>query len=342
MTAQPGDITRNAYMDFLKGIAMIAVVAGHTLSDIRGMDFLFNAIYSFHMPLLFFVSAYIEEQYKEKYTGKESRMLLKRTQGLLLPYFSWTIICEAVSGGKFWYRAVLYHGIGGLWKIVEQQLIPDLIGYGENGFWFLPVLFGLKIMHAVYWSIRRKTGGDTIIGELFILGSMEIMAALLAFLTRQPYLINMLSYAIPYFFAILIVRHESVQKMISSEWLIAGAMLAYVLVFSHFSFYDTRWTTQVFRIGLSLSVIILCCKWRDKWKMNRFYSVLCVYGENSLAIYILYGFLIDYKEYFNLIDSSAIVGILSIALAFLVGAICIVFAKVIGISSWWKKILFGR
>ena len=44
MAATSVDETRNLYMDFLKGIAIISVIVGHTLSDIRGMDTLFNLI----------------------------------------------------------------------------------------------------------------------------------------------------------------------------------------------------------------------------------------------------------------------------------------------------------
>ncbi len=336
---------RNAYMDFLKGIAIIAVVAGHSLSDIRSMDILFNVIYSFHMPLLFFVSAYIEEQYRTKYRGTESRMLIKRMRGLLLPYLSWIIISAAVSEGASWYHAaVVQHEFGEVWKAV-QALLLELFGYGKNGLWFFPVLFGLKIIHALYWAIRTKTGGEGIVADFLILGGLEIVTALLAFFTRQPYLINMLSYAIPYFLAILIVRHEALQRMLNSEWLTAGAIFAYALAFPFFSFYDTGWMTQALRIGLSLCVIAVCCRLNDSRFLpegSRIYKAVCVCGENSLAIYVLHGFLMDYKQYFYSIDSVFIVGVLAVVLACVVAAVCIAAAKVIGISSWWRSVLFGR
>lgn len=329
--AKPGDGMRNSYMDFLKGIAIISVIAGHSLSDIRGMDLLFNLIYSFHMPLLFFVSAYIEEQNSAKYSGREGRMLLRRMSGLLLPYLSWTVIYAAAGGH--------------LWEAGAVELFMDLLGYGSNGLWFFPVLFGLKVMHVVYWIIRRKTGRDTIAVDILILGGLEIVIVLLAVLTRQPYIVNMLSYAIPYFFAVILVKREVIQKLVNSEWITAGAIAAYVLVFPFFSFYDTHWTTQVLRIGLALCVIVICCRfnnYKDQWRTNHICSGICVCGENSLAIYVLHGFLMDYKEYFNMIDSVVIVGIASVALAFLVAAVCIVTAKVIGISPWFGKILFGK
>lgn len=336
MAVQPGDRTRNSYMDLLKGIAIIAVIVGHSLTDIRRMDMLFNLIYSFHMPLLFFVSAYIEEKNGTKYAGKEGHMLCKRVSGLLLPYLSWTVIDAAVSGH--------------LWEMGIRGFLQNLLGYGNSGLWFFPVLFGLKIMHALYWLICRKTGRDTIVADLLFLGGLEIVAALLAVLTRQPYIVNMLSYAIPYFFAVILVRWEMIQKLVNSEWITAGAILVYMLVFPYFSFYDTRWTTQALRIGLALCIIAVCCKFIDhkcdgsenQRNKNCVCSAICVCGENSLAIYVLHGFFIDYKEYFLGIDSAVIVGVLAIVLAALVAAVCILISKVIGISSWWKKVLFGK
>lgn len=336
MTLKSGNETRNLYMDFLKGIAILAVIVGHSLSDIRGMDTFFNMIYSFHMPLLFFVSGYIEEQNSAKYVGREGKMLVRRMSGLLLPYLSWTII----------YAAVLGH----LWKMGDEGVLSDLFGYGSNGLWFFPVLFGLKAMHVLFWIISSRTGKDTIITDVLLLGGLEMVVALLAVLTRQPYVINMLSYAIPYYCAVILIRHEIIQKLVNRWWITAGAILVYVLLFPCFSFYDTRWTTQVIRIGLSLCVIVICCKFIDykfdvnkrKLHMDPLYSLLCVYGENSLAIYVLHGFLPDYRIYLSMIDSRLFVGILLIVMAGVVAAVCIILAKIIRILPWCKRILFGK
>ena len=61
MEAKPADQKRDSYIDFLKGIAMIMVVVGHSVSGTHKADVLFNFIYSFHMTLLLFCSSYIEE-----------------------------------------------------------------------------------------------------------------------------------------------------------------------------------------------------------------------------------------------------------------------------------------
>ena len=343
MTAKPSDTARNSYMDFLKGIAIIAVIVGLSLSGVRSMDLLFNVIYSFHMPLLFFISAYIEEQSRDKYAGKEGRMLIRRMNGLLLPYVSWSIIYAAFGWLQNGVSADMISG--GMLKAELTAFGLKLLGYKENGLWFFPVLFGLKIMHMLYWIISKKTAKDTPVRDILTLLGLEIICALLAGLTKQPYMINMLSYAIPYFAAVVMVKHEAVQKIADSEWLTAGVIVAYALIFPHFSFYDTGWLTQVLRIGLSLCVIVVCCRFNDNKYQRRdncLYAALCVCGENSLAIYVLHGFLMDYKVYFDKIDSAVITGLTSVATACVLAAVCIAIAKIIGISSWWKRVLFGK
>lgn len=66
---------RNNYMDFLKGIAIIAMVIDHMIADVPKANILFIIIYSFHMPLLFFVSGYIEEYNRDKYSERQRNML---------------------------------------------------------------------------------------------------------------------------------------------------------------------------------------------------------------------------------------------------------------------------
>lgn len=322
---------RDAYMDCLKGIAIVAVIVGHSLNNIIPQgNMLFNLVYSFHMPLLMFVSAYIEESNREKYAMKEWQMLIKRVRSLLIPYVSWNILYDVISGS--------------IWEVNIKDFGLMLLGYNQGGLWFFPVLFGLKVLHFLYWMIKRKMGNrSSYISDICVCGFLEAITVLLALLTKNQYIINMLSYAIPYFFAVIIVDNEVLQKMMVSEWTISFALLIYFFVFQKFSFYDTNWTTQVIRIGLSLCVIIVCLKFREKWsESNYFNKMLCIFGSNSLAIYVLHGFFIDYLSYFSMIESAYIVSVLSVLSAFLIAWICTGIAQIIGISAWWSKVLFGK
>lgn len=321
---------RNAYMDFLKGIAMVAVIVGHSVADVSQSKVFFHVIYSFHMPLLMFISAYIEETNREKYITNEGTMLYKRFCGLLIPYMSWSILYRIVSGN--------------LLEINIKDFVLWLFGYEQGGLWFLPVLFGLKILHFLYWKIEKriKKADNSCIVDMLICCALEFVTAILAFLTKQPYIINMLSYAVPYFFAIIIVDNEVFRKVIDSEWTAAGVMVVYLLLFPKFSFGNTHWMTQVIRIGLSLCVIIICYRFRKKWEMNQYNKIVCMFGKYSLAIYVLHGYFLDYTLYLDMFQSAFMIAVLSIFAAFIIALVCVAIARIIEISSWWGKILFGK
>lgn len=323
-----GSEKRDSYMDFLKGIAIIAVVVGHSISNVSKVDFLFQAIYSFHMPMLIFISAYIEEECREKYRGKEKSMLIRRMGGLLLPYLSWTVIYAAVFG------QMADMGAAGFGRM--------LTGYEQNGLWFFPVLFGLKVMHFLYWTVGKRIAKHTLLTDMMLCFALEAVVAVLAVLTRQPYLINMLSYAIPYFLAVLLVEHESLRKLSGRECTCAGAVFIYGLMFPFFSFHDPHWTTQVIRIGMSLCVIVICLKFQEKWRENAVSKIVCVYGQYSLGIYVLHVFFMDYKIYFSRIESTVTVSFLAVVAACVVVVVCILIVKLIRISLWWRLILLGE
>lgn len=321
---------RNVYMDFLKGLAIVSVIVGHSISDVSEGYLLCNVIYSCHMPLLVFISAYIEEQNREKYMKKGRQMILKRVGGLLVPYVTWSVLYELISER--------------LWEVNLEDFVLRLLGYKQTGLWFFPVLFGLKILHCLYWSIQKmmKNVGYSLYKNVLICCFLEFVIAFLALFTKQPYIINMLSYAIPYFLAVIIVDNAAVQKVMNSEWVIAGSLLVYLLLFPHFSFNEQHWTTQVIRIILSLCVIIVCCKYQTQWKTNCFNKILCTFGSYSLAIYVLHGFFADWVSYLNGIESSCIIAVFSVLSAFVIAGICVGIAKIIEISSWWGKVLFGK
>ena len=322
---------RDAYMDYLKGIAIVAVIVGHSLDNIIPQgNMLFNLVYSFHMPLLMFVSAYIEEQNREKYAMKEWQMLIKRVGRLLIPYVSWNVMYDVISGQ--------------IWEVNIKDFVLLLLGYNQGRLWFFPVLYGFKVLHFLYWMIKRKWGyKSNLIQDIFICGLFEVITVLFALLTKNRLIINMLSYAIPYFFAVIIVDNEGLQKVINKEWIISLAWLIYFILFQKFSFYNMHWTTQVIRIGLSVCVIILCYRFREKWRETDYFSkMLCIFGSNSLAIYVLHGFFIDYLAYFSMIKSAYIVSMLSVISAFVIAGVCTGIAQVIGISAWWSKVLLGE
>jgi len=73
---------RNATIDIARGIGIILVVLGHNWTVLQERGELFRVIYSFHLPLFFFLSGLFLKD-----SGNLNRFALSRADALLKPYF---------------------------------------------------------------------------------------------------------------------------------------------------------------------------------------------------------------------------------------------------------------
>lgn len=320
---------RDSYMDFLKGLAILLVVVGHSITNDSDMIGLFNFIYSFHMPLLIFISGYIEEKHAAKYEKYGyGIMLKKRTVSLLMPYLSWSVISCL--------KVVLY-------EADYPFLLRSLMGYEQSGLWFLAVLFILKCMHFLFWTLDKYINiKNKMIFEIGIVVLLWGGILWLSYYTKLPYLVNTVSYAISYFAGVLLIREERLQKYIFNKYVIAGCLIGYGIGINYFSFYNAEWQTQVLRILLSGLVIIIALNMEKYVKSNHIIKCLGYLGTYSLQIYLLHNYFIDYHNSFEQIDSCLIKGSLHFIMALLVSALCVLIGKIIQCSEILNRVLFGN
>lgn len=140
---------RDTTVDILRGFGMLLVVIGHVYTGPWG-----HYIYSFHMPLFFFLSGYCAA--KRKGFEPFGRYVLKKCRTLLLPY----VIFFFISLGVIW---ALYHDTPSVWPAALN--LPNLLkalvlsgGYLNSiplynfPLWFLPHMFVAELIF--YW-LRR-------------------------------------------------------------------------------------------------------------------------------------------------------------------------------------------
>lgn len=142
---------RILWIDDIKGIVMLLVIVGH--SSIPGI--LRGAIYSFHMPLFFFLSGYTT---KCSETKQQILQRIKKTaKGLLIPaYLLWAI------------RLIIYLIIGRVDYSLPQVFLSAIYAGGEKytvaGFtipamgmtWFLVTLFILRNTYDILQYLTKK------------------------------------------------------------------------------------------------------------------------------------------------------------------------------------------
>lgn len=135
---------RKAWIDVLKGIAIFFVVLGHNPYLTHLPNKVFNVIFSFHIPLLFFISGYL---FNPNTAG--GYLCKKRFNSLIRPYIftvgviSLTYILAKTSPSPFWYIFWAFYGNG--------PNLPKLVFH----LWFLPNLFLVTLFT---WLLFRYIG----------------------------------------------------------------------------------------------------------------------------------------------------------------------------------------
>lgn len=117
------------WIDTIKGIGILFVVAGHTLWP--SVQF---SVYLFHMPLFFIISGFL---FKEK---KPSYFLYSKIKTLLIPYISYLIIFSAYEFKNLYFNR--FHTSNELWQVFYNMIYGGQMLKGSLGvFWFVSVLF---------------------------------------------------------------------------------------------------------------------------------------------------------------------------------------------------------
>lgn len=153
---------RIGWIDFAKGLVMIAVVQGHTIYHFTPENG-FLAI--FRMPFFFIMAGYLLNL--DKWGGKENykKFLLKLFNRLLLPYYLaellflpiWYFLCHKADFGQYMWS----------WAYVEnpvEALAAIFIGNHNDGplllmqLWFLPALLFAEIIFINLYNRFGKIG----------------------------------------------------------------------------------------------------------------------------------------------------------------------------------------
>jgi polysaccharide biosynthesis protein PslL len=151
---------RNQTIDVVKGIGILLVVFGHNWISLNGNHEIFRVIFSFHMPLFFFLSGIFLKE------STSFQVFLKsRTDTLLKPYFVvlaalgttqllWAIIKGSVTTKKLYYFVGLVYGTG---KTISWA-----------PFWFLPHLFISSFFALIILKIIKRRSWTTFISIVML------------------------------------------------------------------------------------------------------------------------------------------------------------------------------
>lgn len=135
---------RIEYIDIAKGIGILLVVMGHNDFSLVS-PFAYKLIYSFHMPLFFFLSGYFLNTMAGFWN-----FVRKRFNALLKPYLFtlFLIYFVSVSFGKMGFEMAIF------------RIVKSLYGTGRYidwvQLWFLPHLFVVSLYAFVFYALMKR------------------------------------------------------------------------------------------------------------------------------------------------------------------------------------------
>ena len=165
---QTGGVTstnRIYWIDNLRALALLLVVFGHTNNTEADIEIVGKYIYSFHMPLFFFISGLTF--YPERYKGPKE-FITRKIFTLIVPYFFFSFLGFGLLMTTNYHDFSLASFSNALFRIAFAD--TDLLNFGYDGpLWFLPCLF-LVEMEFYFISFLKKGTQIGVIGLLVALG----------------------------------------------------------------------------------------------------------------------------------------------------------------------------
>ncbi|MBV1950885.1 MAG: acyltransferase [Cycloclasticus sp.] len=307
--------TQYEWVNYAKGIGIILVVYGHVARGVfnAGMteDEMFfrlvdAVIYSFHMPLFFFLSGLFFVGSLCKRGGKN--LVSSKLATIAYPYILWSLIQGGLSYSL--------QGITNFKTTVTDVL--SLLWLPHDQFWFLYALFVVFVFYTLAYSLFQN------VLVLFVL-------SLFLYIFKGDLRVSWsvanaaINFGVYFCAGMLFSRYKANDLKVSYFWVLATVV---VFALSQYCFHNQFYTGDIVKlmmafIGIGMVVVI------SKLIGERF-NTLRLLGRCSLEIYLLHvifgsGFRIIMQYFFN-IENSAF----HLIFGTLVGAfISLVFTEVI-------------
>lgn len=305
---------RLVYLDALRGFAIILVVVGHLIQynyQSALDDPIFNAIYSFHMPLFFFISGASCSLSGHGINSVKGfvRKVWKKFQLLIIPSLSWGLIMSFLNG---------------------EPLTSALYAH-----WFLYTLFAVFVI----WYFKE---GLNQFSRLFeIIFYIAIVLLFLLDIKRIP-LMYLSVFCMGYY-----VQKYQIAK--SSSWLCFLFFVFFVIGVPYFHYGDTTigdpnrvWVQFPVSIAGSLGFYKLFYELQLKY--GKRLQKLAMIGCCTLGIYLTH-FLFLHIKIIEGIQSACCIPvqfILLVAIASIISVVCIVIEKVITVMPVASFLFYGK
>lgn len=284
---------RNQFVDIMRGIAMLLVVLGHTMTGCTvdsQKSFLFNIIWSLQMPLFILISGYVTKYSRPIFDGNGLwKYVKRRTVAYMLPWAVWSFLVRGIIFGEDGFLNVKHL----LWNM-------------DSGYWFLATIWTISIIFGVASFVAERASKENLLKKQIVLlgcylAGMVLLVGIGVILGLSFFAIKLTLYYMPFYYAGFLYgqfddrmkESEIGKKMIDSVVAICFVMWLFVIL--GFSLYEMSdgGVAIILRAATSLAGCIAVCGlckgiFSEKWG-----GTLAWVGEHSLEVYLTHYLLLS-------------------------------------------------
>ena len=250
---------RNQFVDIMRGIAMLLVVLGHTMTGCTvdsQKSFLFNIIWSLQMPLFILISGYVTKYSRPISDGKGLRKYVKRrTVSYMQPWVVWSFLVRGIIFGQDGFLNVKHL----LWNM-------------DSGYWFLATIWTISMIFGVASFVAERASKENLLKKQIVLlgcylAGMVLLVGIGVILGLSFFAIKLTLYYMPFYYAGFLYgqfddrmkESETGKKMIDSVVAICFVMWLFVIL--RFSLYEMSdgGAAIILRAATSLAGCIAVC-----------------------------------------------------------------------------------
>lgn len=272
---------RENWVDYAKGIGIILVVYGHVARGIYNSgiyipqawyEWADSIIYTFHMPLFFFLSGLFF--YQSFYKKGAGALVFNKIDTILYPYVLWSILqgVSEVFLSSYTNGNVSYAEVFSLFMEPRAQ------------FWFLYALFFIFILVALFFHFFPKKASWTLL-------VVSLFAHFCISFFYFGLVVNSVFYNLIFFsLGILFSLHVSIKHISNKKSLLLLLVLFVFGQYGYHVFFDGSTLVEkllLFCLTILSLLLVLVASYQCSLKQNRW---LLFVGSSSMAIYVMHVF----------------------------------------------------
>ncbi len=329
---------RLIYIDRLKGFAIFLVVMGHVIQNnvANGtQNALFQIIYSFHMPLFFFLSGYIADKTTKINTINTFLKFIKnKSISLLLPMLIWPLI----------HKYCFTNDVDFSFDTVFSLIINEI---KSPGLWFLKMLFEVFICYSLFYIISNwlRFKNKIITDSSIIILILGILISLSFILNDNSFITFSLNFSF-FMFGVLVSKYDFFKKILENKLILSFSLILFILLVGHYNFSEQDLIKmKLLKLVISILASIVFYSLSKMLIFNsKTDSYICLFGKKSLIIYVTHFAFFSILPKINLLPHDAsfiLVFLITTPISVFLILFCIMIGKIVALLPFTNLLFYG-